>query len=247
MDEYQSIISLIALSMGAAWASGINLYATLLMLGLMGATGEMTLPPDLQVLASPIVIAASGLMYMVEFTADKIPGVDNGWDAIHTVIRVPAGAVLAASVMGEVGISATIAAAIVGGGLSMSTHATKSGSRVLINTSPEPFSNFFVSISEDIAVIVGILTALNHPVLFLILLIAFILMMIWILPKIWGAAQKIFAGIKRFFKRNSAASNNPSNNQSFSEELRQFSQNYGQNKSDKSKKLKLNFNINKKH
>ncbi|MBF0263827.1 MAG: DUF4126 domain-containing protein [Gammaproteobacteria bacterium] len=228
MDEYQSIISLLALGMGTAWASGINLYATLLVLGLMGATGQMTLPPDLEVLTSPIVIGAAGLMYMVEFTVDKIPGVDNGWDAIHTVIRIPAGAVLAAATMGEVGSAATVAAAIVGGGLAMGTHATKAGSRVMVNTSPEPFSNFFVSVGEDIAVLLGLWTALNHPLLFIILLVLFVILLIWLLPKMWSAIKKVFSFISNLFSSKSSTSD------------------YAQSSKDFKTKLQLNLDKNKK-
>lgn len=199
MEEYQQIINIIALTMGVAWASGINLYATLLVLGVLGLNGSIDLPPDLQILASPVVIAAAGLMYMVEFTADKIPGVDSAWDALHTLIRVPAGAVLAAGAVGEVNTAVTLAAAIVGGGLAMGTHATKAGSRVLINTSPEPVSNWTASISEDLVVIGGLWAALNHPSLFLVGLILFIALLIWLLPRLWGAIKKVFMRIRQWF------------------------------------------------
>ncbi len=194
MDLTQTI----ALCMGVAWASGINLYAALLMLGLMGATGHMVLPPGLEVLQEPPVIMAAGFMYCVEFFADKVPGVDNGWDTVHTFLRVPAGAVLAATAVGEVGMGAQVAAAIIGGSLSAATHATKAGSRVLINTSPEPFSNWTVSIAEDLAVFAGLWVALNHPLLFLAILIAFIIAMIWLLPKIWRGVRAVFTRLSRW-------------------------------------------------
>ena len=123
----------IALTMGLAWASGINLYAALLMLGLMGATGHVALPPGLEPLTHPLVIGAAGFMYCVEFFADKIPGVDNGWDSMHTFVRIPAGAVLAAAAVGDVSMPAQIAAALLGGTLSAGTHATKAGGRIMIN------------------------------------------------------------------------------------------------------------------
>ena len=185
MEAYESIIATLALTMGASWASGINLYAVLLMLGLGGATGHVDLPPDLQVLENPLVIAAAGLMYCVEFFADKIPGVDSGWDTIHTFIRIPAGAMLAAGAVGDVAPVMELAAAIVGGGLATTSHATKAGSRLLINTSPEPVTNWGASIFEDVLVIGGLWTALNHPVLFIVLLLIFIALAIWMLPKIW--------------------------------------------------------------
>ena len=187
----------IALTMGVAWASGINLYATLLVLGYMGMTGNIDLPPDLQILMDPMVMIAAGLMYCIEFFADKVPGLDTGWDALHTFIRIPAGAMLAAGAVGEVGAGAQLAAALVGGGLATGTHATKAGSRVMINTSPEPVSNWFTSIGEDVAVILGLWTALEHPVLFLVLLAIFIVLMIWLLPKIWRGIRRIFAWLGR--------------------------------------------------
>jgi hypothetical protein len=187
--------------MGVAWASGINLYATILVLGVLGATGNMTLPPDLEVLAHPAVIAAAGLMYLVEFVADKMPGVDTGWDTFHTFIRIPAGALLAAGAVGDVNPAIVLAAAIVGGSMAAGTHATKSGTRVIINTSPEPFTNWTASVVEDVVVIAGLWTALNHPWLFLVLLIGFIVLMIWLLPKLWRGIRKIFGLVKNLFRR----------------------------------------------
>ncbi|MFK5985311.1 MAG: DUF4126 domain-containing protein [Pseudomonadota bacterium] len=195
MGEYQDLISVIALSMGAAWASGINLYAAILVLGVMGMNGDIVLPPDLQVLASPIVIAAAGLMYMVEFTADKIPGVDSSWDALHTLVRVPAGAMLAAGAVGDMNPAIVIASGILGGGVSLATHAAKSGTRVLINTSPEPVTNWTASIMEDIAVFTGVWTALTHPGLFIVFFVVFILLLIWSLPKLWTGIKKVFSFI----------------------------------------------------
>ena len=187
------ITQTIALSMGVAWASGINLYATLLVLGYMGMTGNIDLPPDLQILADPMVMIAAGLMYALEFFADKVPGVDTGWDTLHTFIRIPAGAMLAAGAIGEVGAGAQLAAALVGGTLATGTHATKAGSRVMINTSPEPVTNWFTSVGEDIVVILGLWTALENPVLFLVLLAVFSVLMIWLLPKIWRGIRRVFA------------------------------------------------------
>jgi hypothetical protein len=191
------IAQTIALTMGVAWASGINLYAAILMLGVMGATGNMALPADLQILTDPMVMGAAGFMYFVEFFTDKVPGVDTAWDGLSTFIRIPAGAILAAGVMGDVGPAAQLAAAIAGGTLTAGTHATKAGTRVLINTSPEPVSNWFASVGEDVAVILGLWAAIAHPVLFIVLLILFILFMIWALPKLWRGIRKIFSFLRR--------------------------------------------------
>ena len=202
MEQLDQIAAIIALTMGVAWASGINLYAAILVLGILGATGSMTLPPDLQILAHPLVIAAAGFMYLVEFVTDKIPGVDTGWDTLHTFIRIPAGALLAAGVVGEIDPVVSLVAAIIGGGLAAGTHATKAGSRVMINTSPEPLSNWIVSLVEDAAVIAGLWTALHFPWLFIAFLIAFIALVIWLLPKIWKGIKKVFGSLARLFGQN---------------------------------------------
>lgn len=188
-------VSIIALSMGAAWASGINLYATIFMLGYMGMTGNIVLPEELEVVSNPMVMTAAGFMYCVEFFADKIPGVDSGWDTIHTFIRIPAGAMLASSAVGDVTPAVELTSAILGGALAAGSHTTKAGSRLLINTSPEPVTNWTASISEDLVVIGGLWAALNHPVLFIIALVIFILLMIWLLPRLWRLIKHIFRRI----------------------------------------------------
>jgi hypothetical protein len=149
-----------------------------------------------------MVIGAAGIMFTAEFIADKIPGVDTGWDSIHTFIRIPAGAMLAAGSVGEINSAIGITAAILGGGIAAGTHATKAGSRVLINTSPEPFTNWFASLGEDIAVVVGIWTAINHPYVFAVALVLFIVLVIWLLPKLWQGIKKVAAVIGRFFSGN---------------------------------------------
>lgn len=189
-------IQLIALSMGAAWACGINLYATIFMLGLMGSTGHIQLPPDLMVVTDPLVMFAAALMYCIEFFADKVPGVDTAWDTLHTFIRIPAGAVLAMGAVGDVSPAAELAAFLLGGTITAGVHASKAGSRILINTTPEPFSNWVVSLAEDLIVIAGLWTALQHPVVFLALLTVFILIMVWLLPRLWQAMKKLFAYLR---------------------------------------------------
>lgn len=188
-------VHIIALSMGAAWASGINLYATIVMLGYMGMTGNIDLPPGLEILSDPMVMGAAALMYCVEFFADKVPGVDSGWDTIHTFIRIPAGAMLAANALGDVTPAIELTAALLGGTLAATSHITKSGTRLLINTSPEPFSNWSASISEDLVVIGGLWVALNHPILFIAGLIIFIMLMIWLLPRLWRLLKQVFQRI----------------------------------------------------
>lgn len=183
---------MIVAALGIAWASGLNLYAALATLGILGATGQMTLPPDLAILAHPLVIAAALFMYCVEFFADKVPGVDTAWDTIHTFIRIPAGAVLALGALGDVSPAVQIAALIVAGGLAASSHAVKAGARVLINTSPEPFSNWAVSLAEDVLVIVGLTLAVLQPTAFLVLLAVFAVLVIWLMPKLWRGIRALW-------------------------------------------------------
>jgi hypothetical protein len=208
--EY-SIVQTLALTLGAGWASGINLYATILTLGVANALGYTTLPPQLQLLSDPLVLAGAGFMYFIEFFADKTPGVDTGWDALHTFIRIPAGALLAAGAAGgfHVNEAAQFAAALVGGGLAAGSHITKAGTRVLINTSPEPFSNWAASFAEDFAVIGGLWTALGHPWVFLTLLVLFILLVAWLLPRLWRAVRLLATKIAGFFRGADAEKESP--------------------------------------
>jgi len=208
-------VEIISLMLGTAWASGINLYAAVLALGYFGSTGQVALPEELQLLTDPAVMIAAGFMYMVEFFADKIPGVDSGWDTLHTFIRIPAGAVLAAGMASglDVNAAAEFAAFLVGGSLAASSHLTKTSSRLLINTSPEPVSNWAASISEDIAVIGGMWAALNHPWLFLAALLVFIVIIAWLLPKMWRTIKVIVGKIAGFFGKKTPAQQEPVSNQ----------------------------------
>lgn len=203
------IAEIIAISMGVAWASGINLYATLATLGLLGATGNIVLPPDLEILAHPWVIASAGFMYCVEFFADKTPGFDTAWDTVHTFIRIPAGAVLAAMAVGEVSPAAQVAALILGGGLAATSHTIKAGSRVLINSSPEPFSNWGASLLEDVLAIGGVCIAMFHPVAFFVLLAVFAMLSVWLLPKIWRGVRWMFTRLREFFRGGGQSSPTP--------------------------------------
>lgn len=205
MDPLSQLSNTIALSMGSAWASGINLYATILTLGILGVTDNIVLPENLNILTNPIVMGGAGLMFVAEFFADKIPGFDSGWDAIHTFIRIPAGALMAAGAVGEVNPAVMLTAGIMGGGVAAGTHATKAGTRALINTSPEPITNWTASITEDVAVIGGMWAALQYPWFFIGFLVVFILLMIWLLPKLWRGIKKVFAAIGRLFGKKEPA------------------------------------------
>jgi hypothetical protein len=200
MNAYQQLVTTISLTMGTAWASGINLYATIGTLGILGATGNIVLPRELHILQEPLVIGAACMMYFVEFFVDKTPGVDTGWDVIHSFIRIPAGVMLAAGAVGDANPAVAIAAGILGGTVSATSHMLKMGSRVMINTSPEPFSNWAASFLEDITVFGGLYAALYHPFVFLGFFILFILFCVWFLPKLWAGIKTVFAGLKRFFQ-----------------------------------------------
>lgn len=185
-------LSAAALAGGLAWASGIRLYMTLFIAGWFGRNGWIDLPPVLQVLESPWVMGVTGLMLLVEFLADKVPGLDSLWDAIQTFIRVPAGAVLGAAALGQMDPMWTTLAAILGGTFAAGAHATKAGSRALINTSPEPFSNWAASLSEDAAVVAALWAAFFYPWLLFAFLAVFFLFALWLLPKLWRGLRWLF-------------------------------------------------------
>lgn len=191
---------LVALAAVLGFASGIRLYAVLLVVGLVGYAGWVELPPGLQVLSHPWVLGASGFMFLVEFFADKIPAVDSLWDALHTFIRIPAGAALAASVFGfGTGDAAwATAMAIVGGSLAATSHFTKAGSRAAVNTSPEPFSNVAVSVGEDVLVGGLLALVLAYPLVAAAIVLLLVLAALWLLPKlvrfIRGIMRRLLGG-----------------------------------------------------
>lgn len=196
LDTWQ----LMTIAAALGFASGLRLYAVLFIVGAAGSLGWVPLPPGLEVLAHPLVLAASGFMCAVEFFADKIPAVDTLWDAIHTLIRIPAGAALAAGVFGDQSPAAlTLAAAILGGTLAAGSHLTKSGSRAVVNTSPEPFTNWAASFTEDVAVGGLLWLAFAHPAAALAALAVLVVLVIWLLPKIWRTLRRMFARIAGWF------------------------------------------------
>ena len=189
-----------ALGLGAAWASGINLYAVVLTLGLLDAAGIIALPAELQPLSSPLVLSIAGVLYLAEFIADKVPGFDHVWDAVHSFIRVPAGAVLAAAAFGQVDPEWAIAAGLVGGTLALGSHLGKASTRAAVNLSPEPFSTWTVSLLEDIAAIGAVVMALFFPVVFLIVLAVIVALTIWLLPKLLRLAARVFGAAIRWLR-----------------------------------------------
>jgi len=183
----------IAIAAALAWGSGLRAYAVLFAVGLAGALGWIELPEHLQLLQHPLVLGASGLMTAVEFFADKIPWLDSIWDTVHSFIRIPAGAALAAAVFGDSGAAVALAAAILGGTLAAGVHFTKAGTRAALNVSPEPFSNWTASLAEDAMVPLGLWLAFVHPIVFFALLILFIIGALLLLRLIWRGLRRLFA------------------------------------------------------
>jgi hypothetical protein len=187
------IVQTIAIGAGMAWASGMRLYAVMFCAGLLSHFGFATLPGELGVLAHPWVLVASGFMFGVEFLADKVPGLDSLWDAIHTFIRIPAGAIMAAAALGNMNDPAVMmVAGILGGTLASSSHFAKAGSRALINTSPEPFSNWAASFSEEAMVGAGLYLAFMHPMVFLAALAIIVLLSLWLIIRLWRFMAGLF-------------------------------------------------------
>jgi hypothetical protein len=189
-------IEALSLAMGTAWTSGINLYATVAALGIANRMEMIQLPQNLEALSHPGVIAIACVMYLIEFFADKVPYVDTGWDALHTFIRVPAGAILAAQSLGDLNPALELMALLAGGSVSLVAHGTKAATRLAINASPEPFSNWFASLAEDVTVFGSIWLMFNHPIIMLILVLTFLAIVAWLVPRIYRLAKSGFQALR---------------------------------------------------
>jgi Domain of unknown function (DUF4126) len=199
-------VKTIGLGMGSAWLSGVNLYATVLTLGLLQKFHLVSLPGELDFVGQWWVIVVAGILYLVEFLADKIPMVDSVWDAIHTFIRVPAGAVLAASAFAHFDPAVRAAALLAGGTLALSSHGAKAGIRMTANASPEPFSNIFLSIIEDIFTVGFAILAAFHPAMILVAILIFVLLLIWLAPKVLRAIRRMLGQVRDMFGLGTARS-----------------------------------------
>jgi hypothetical protein len=197
--------STISLALGTAWTTGINLYATVTVLGLLQKFGATKLPGGLDVLDNWWIIGFAAGLYIVEFIADKIPYVDSVWDVVHTFIRVPAGAIVAYAATNDMEPSVYIIAALVGGGLALSSHGTKAALRVGANLSPEPVSNWSLSLVEDVVALIGAVLAVFAPIAISIILAAFVIVFIWFAPKVLRAIGRLFKAIGAFFRGESFA------------------------------------------
>jgi hypothetical protein len=192
-------ISTLSIAMGASWVSGINLYACVATLGLLSRFAHLQLPGELQVLTSWWVIGIAAGLYVVEFLADKLPVVDSVWDVVHTFIRIPAGAVLAAAAFGDFDKTVQVIAFLIGGGLALSSHGTKAATRAVVNTSPEPVSNIVVSTIEDILAVVSIVFAVFYPVLLFLVVAIGLVISALVLPKIFRFFRGIARSIRNLF------------------------------------------------
>jgi ABC-type multidrug transport system fused ATPase/permease subunit len=189
-------IEALSLAMGTAWTSGINLYATVAALGIANRLDLIHLPQNLEVLSHPGVIAIACIMYFIEFFADKVPYLDTGWDALHTFIRVPAGAILAARSLGDLNPALELMALLAGGSIALVAHGTKATTRLAINASPEPFTNWIASVGEDITVFGSIWLMFHHPVIMLTIVLIFLALVAWLTPKIFRLAKKGYRALR---------------------------------------------------
>jgi len=183
----------IAVALALAWGAGLRAYAVIFAVGLAGAMGWVELPGHLDVLQHPLVIGASGFMTLVEFGADKVPWLDSIWDAIHSFVRIPAGAALAALAFGDSSSAVMVAAGILGGSLAAAMHVAKAGTRATLNMSPEPFSNWAASLSEDALVPLGLWLAFAHPLLFFALLAAMLAGVVLLARLLWRGFRRLAA------------------------------------------------------
>jgi hypothetical protein len=183
----------IAIALALAWGAGLRAYAVIFAVGLAGAMGWVELPGHLDVLQHPLVIVASGFMTLVEFGADKVPWLDSIWDAVHSFVRIPAGAALAAMVFGDSTSAVMVAAGILGGSLAAAMHVAKAGTRATLNLSPEPFSNWAASLSEDALVPLGLWLAFAHPVVFFVLLALILVAVALLMRLLWRGFRRLVA------------------------------------------------------
>lgn len=184
-------------ALGASFASGLNLYATIAALGLFHRYGVIHLPPSLEVLAHPVVLGVALVLYGVEFVADKVPYVDNVWDVVHTFIRPPAAAVLAYSAFGGVPEEWRIAAALLAGGVALTSHGSKASTRAAVNASPEPFSNSVLSLGEDVLAVFLAWMAATHPFLTMAIVSLLVVVAIYLLVTLFGFLRRTLRRILR--------------------------------------------------
>ena len=187
-----NLVETLGLALGAGFSSGLNLYATVATLGLLQRFGVLHLPPGLQVLSHPWVLAIAIALYFLEFFADKIPYFDTFWDALHTFIRPPAAALLTFAAAGGAPPEWRWAAALLAGGVALTSHGTKASARAAVNTTPEPFSNWFLSFGEDVLAVWLTWMATTHPVATTIIVVALVALCAFLLYHLFRFARRAF-------------------------------------------------------
>ncbi|MEW6360501.1 MAG: DUF4126 domain-containing protein [Pyrinomonadaceae bacterium] len=198
-------LSTISIALGSAWTSGINLYATVAVLGLLQKFGATRLPGGLEALDNWLIIGAAVFLYLIEFFADKFPYVDSVWDVVHTFIRVPAGAIVAYAAVSDLDPSISVTAALLGGGIAFSSHGSKAAARIGANLSPEPISNWVLSLAEDAIAIFGTIAAVFAPILLLAILVVFLLFFVWFSRRIFRAIRRLLVAAAAFIRGESFA------------------------------------------
>lgn len=199
------VLSTISIALGSAWTSGINLYATVAVLGLLQKFGATRLPGGLEALDNWLIIGAAVFLYLIEFFADKFPYVDSVWDVVHTFIRVPAGAIVAYAAVSDLDPSISVTAALLGGGIAFSSHGSKAAARIGANLSPEPISNWVLSLAEDAIAIFGTIAAVFAPILLLAILVVFLLFFVWFSRRIFRAIRRLLVAAAAFIRGESFA------------------------------------------
>jgi hypothetical protein len=185
-------IETLGLALGASFAAGLNVYATVAVLGLLHRFDVVSLPAALEILGEPVVLGVALALYAVEFLADKIPYVDSVWDAIHTFIRPPAAAVLAYGALGNVPEAWRVAAGLLAGSIALSSHGAKATTRAAVNASPEPFSNWALSLGEDLVSVALAWFAASHPLLALAVVAVLVALSIFLMVKLFRFARRAF-------------------------------------------------------
>ncbi len=195
-----STLSNLSFLVGSSFLSGFSAYATIGFLGLFGYLGWIELPSGLEMLTHPVVFGIALGLYFIEFFADKVPAIDSAWDSVQTLVRIPAGAVLAYGAVGDVSPELKIAATLLGGALAFSSHATKTTVRATANLSPEPFSNWFLSLGQDVMLLLSIWLMFAHPWVMLAIVFVFLLFFIWFIPKIFRTLRWMFRKVVGIFR-----------------------------------------------
>jgi Domain of unknown function (DUF4126) len=199
-----SPLETLGFALGTSFASGLNLYATVAAAGLFQRFGIVQLPDSLQVLANPFVLGIAIALFLLEFIADKIPYVDSAWDAVHTFIRPPAAALISYSAFGHVPEEWKVGAALLAGGVALTSHGAKASTRAAANTSPEPVSNWILSVLEDGLAVFLTWMAATHPILSAAIVVVLVIIAVFVIWKLYGYLRLVRARVRQWRTRSAA-------------------------------------------